>query len=237
MDKIEIMPNIYLTNDYALYLDDGIIAIADLHLGYEAVLQAQGVSIPKFQKKIIMNRLRNILQKYEPELIVVNGDFKHEFSRNLWQEWEEVREVLALLTKKAEVVLVRGNHDNYLKTITSKLNVPLVKRYSWGNLTFVHGHEKVKQEGHMVLGHDHPSLKLRDAIGASIKLPCFLFNKKEKIIVLPAISPLATGTNVVHKSKFLSPLLNEVDMSSSDVYAISEIGLLDFKKIRDLTAL
>ena len=237
MDKIEIMPNVYLTNDYALYLDDGIIAIADLHLGYEAVLQAQGVSIPKFQKKIIMNRLKNILQKYEPELIIVNGDLKHEFSRNLWQEWEEVREVLALLTKKAEVVLVRGNHDNYLKTITSKLNVPLVKRYSWGNLTFVHGHEKVKREGYMVLGHDHPSLKLRDAIGASIKLPCFLFNKKEKIIVLPAVSPLATGTNVVHTSKFLSPLLNEVDMSSSNVYAISEIGLLDFKKIRDLTVL
>lgn len=233
MNKIEISPGIEITKDYALYLEEERTAvIADLHLGYEGVLHEQGVSIPRFQKKIMLDHLRNILDSLNPKTILVNGDFKHEFSRNLREEWNEVSEVLDFLEKRAEVLLTRGNHDNFLKTILSKRGLDLPTKLKLGGMTFVHGHEDFTIEGKCVIGHEHPSLKLKDEIGATINLPCFLVSSK--IIVLPAFSPLAYGSDV-SSYPYLSPVLNKMSLEDAKVYALDDkIGLLDFKRLRDL---
>ena len=88
-----------LTDLYAVIIDD-IAIVADLHIGYEGVLRREGTMIPKYQKEILKKRLDNIIEKYQPSLLIINGDFKHEFGKNLWQEWNEVTEILDFLTKK-----------------------------------------------------------------------------------------------------------------------------------------
>jgi putative SbcD/Mre11-related phosphoesterase len=233
VDELEVLPGIFITKDYALWLEDKeCIVIADLHLGFEGVLYEEGFAMPRFQKAEMLRRLRDILRKYRPRKLIIDGDLKHEFSRNLHQEWKEVNEVLDFLEGKVDLLIARGNHDNYLKTILSKRGLPLRKSIRWKGLTFAHGHEDIEWKDLLVIGHEHPSVKLSDEIGASIKVPCFLVGKN--VIVLPAFSPLAYGTDVTQLNP-ISPPLKNIDFMNLEVFTIDEnLGILSFGKVKEL---
>ncbi|MCD6474591.1 MAG: metallophosphoesterase [Thermoplasmata archaeon] len=229
MHEIE-KDGIVISDTYAAYLPEhGIAVVSDLHIGYEGVLQREGVMIPKYQKKILMERLEKIIEKFEPELLIINGDFKHEFGKNLRQEWNEAMELLEFIKNKTNVLLVRGNHDNFLKTIASKADVRVVEHYKVGDITIFHGHKDMKGKK-KIIGHEHPSISLRDAVGAMVKLPCFLIS--DSITVLPALSPLASGTDVstADKEEYLSPVLKKEDIENLEIYAIAD-GLLFFSTV------
>lgn len=233
MDEVEVFPGILISRDFALYLKkEKTIIIADLHLGYEGALHEEGISIPRFQKRAMLKRMSRLIKRYEPETVIVDGDFKHEFSKNLRQEWREVNDVLDFLMENCKVKVIRGNHDNYLKTILSKRNVDLYERLDLGGIVLSHGHKDLTWEGILVMGHEHPSLALRDRVGALLKLPCFLVSPR--VIVLPAFTPLALGTDVTSFS-FLSPPLRHLDLRDASVYALDEeTGILDFSKLEKL---
>lgn len=271
--KKEIFKNVFITNENALYLKKSkAIIIADLHIGYEAEKQIQGISFPFFQKNILIEKLNLIIEKYYPKRIIINGDFKHNFSKNLRQEWNEVIGILKFLKDKANIILIKGNHDNFLRTIAKSQNVNLINSYFIDDFLLIHRDENLLNqydklikfqkkfaksitsknfEKNLILAHEHPSIKLRDELGVSVKLPCFLINKKRKIIVLPAFSPLALGQefsitkkfskkelkqkfsiNEYHSEKyansneFLSPILKK--LGYDEIIATSEIGLLEF---------
>jgi putative SbcD/Mre11-related phosphoesterase len=227
MEEVEISPGIRISRHLSLFVEDqSLLIIADLHLGYEGALLEQGVSIPRFQKNVMLERLKRLLEMYSPDRILINGDFKHEFSKNLVQEWEEVTEFLDFAIGQAKVELLRGNHDNFLKTILAKKGLDLSSTSTTEGVTFAHGHKDVSWEGLLVIGHEHPSLGLRDGIGATAKLPCFLVTPS--IIVLPAFSPLALGTDVTTR-RFISPPLRTVSPEKGRVYAVEDkTGLMDF---------
>lgn len=239
MQKVDLGNGIEIFDDYCLYLKNTkSVVIADLHLGYEGVMQSEGVFFPRYQKNVILNRLERIFDGLSPKEVIVNGDFKHEFSRNLNQEWREVKEVLDFLMKRTEVVMVRGNHDNYLKTILSKYNVELRDIYEQGKIILSHGHKEILREENQILimAHEHPSIRLRDEIGAGVRLPCFLYDEEAKMLVMPAFSPLATGTDVVSTpgDELISPILKNHGCKNFRVYAISDSELIDFKKVGEL---
>ncbi|NIA10168.1 MAG: phosphoesterase [Nitrospiraceae bacterium] len=232
--EVEIWDGIFATNDYCLNIpEERSVIIADLHLGYEGVLCMEGVAMPRYQGKVIMERLDNIMKRYGPEKVIVNGDFKHNFGRNLEQEWREVSNMLKFLCRESEVVLIRGNHDNFLKTIASKFGVPIMDEYEVAGATISHGHRRIEGK-RIIIAHEHPSIKLRDEVGATISLPCYLFS--DEIIVMPAFSPLASGTDVssADAGDYLSPVLRGCDMDKFKVLAISEVGLLDFSTVGDI---
>jgi putative SbcD/Mre11-related phosphoesterase len=233
MEDNEVFPGLRISRHHALFVEDqSLLVVADLHLGYEGALLEQGVSIPRFQKNVMLERLKRLLERYSPDRILINGDFKHEFSKNLTQEWEEVTEVLDFAVSQAEVKLLRGNHDNFLKTILAKKGLDLSSTSNADRLTFAHGHEDISWEDKLVIGHEHPSLGLRDRIGATAKLPCFLVTPS--VIVLPAFSPLALGTDVT-TLRFISPPLRSVPMEKGRVYAVEEkTGLLDFGMLEEI---
>src|SRR2546425_2893447 len=118
MDEIEVAPGLWATRHFALWLkEEDAVAISDLHLGFEAALAEQGVSIPRFQRREGLERLAPLLDAYEPEKLIIAGGFKHEFSKNLSDEWGEIKQVLRFLQQRTEPVIVRGDHDNFLATI------------------------------------------------------------------------------------------------------------------------
>ena len=233
MDELEVAPGLWATRHFALWLkEEGAVAISDVHLGFEAALAEQGVSIPRFQRREVLGRLARLLDAYEPEKLIIAGDFKHEFSKNLPDEWVEIKQVLRFLQQRTETIVVRGNHDNYLATILGDLRMTLHDRYDLGGCTFVHGHEDVQALGTIVMGHEHPAVKLRDPLGATVSVPAFLI--AERVVVLPAFSPLALGVNVA-SYPYLSPLLNRIDVDAARVVGIDEKeGLLDFGRVSDL---
>src|SRR5688572_20406308 len=144
MDRMEVAEGVEATRDFALFLrGERTLVISDLHLGFEGALAEQGVSIPRFQRRVILERLGTMLDRTKAEQLIVAGDFKHEFSKNLVDEWVEVKQVLRFLRDRVTPVLVRGNHDNYLATILGDLNMTLHPRADVGAYTIVHGHEEV----------------------------------------------------------------------------------------------
>ncbi len=224
-----------LTNDHcAIHTPSQTAIVADLHLGYEGAASQDGAYFPRVQKRAILQRFDRILKEYSPQTILINGDFKCTFDRNLDQEWSEIREVVEYLRKKVEVRLVRGNHDNFLANIIPpEWELPLVQRIP--GLLATHGHKPHRTGGRttVVLGHEHPSVMVRDEVGAAMKLQCYLYHPEKNVLVLPPLSTLATGYDVA-RDGFLSPILKPVPLAQFHVYALSEIGLMHLGRMGNL---
>ena len=236
MNELEIVPGLLISNDLCLIIPrERTAVISDLHLGYESVLEDTGLHLPRIQNERIEENLERIVERHKPQRFVILGDLKHEFSRNLAQEWSEVRRLLGVLMEQGEVIVVKGNHDNYLATIASKLGVDLVEEYSLAGWTFAHGHED-RPERPLVIGHEHPSIRLYDEVGGCVKMRCFVHLPRQKVLVLPAFSPLAPGTDftgITSESTF-SPVLQRSDMSEARAIACSDIGLLNLGPLAKL---
>jgi hypothetical protein len=248
MEDIQIFKSIKTVNGYPAILVESIDAtvIADLHLGYELALAEQGIFIPQTQLKEIMKTLGKILRKTKTRNLIIVGDVKHEFGEASNQEWREVKKLVEFLRKKVErIILIRGNHDNYLLTICSHIGIELYDPYYLEKgICFLHGHKKVEVPSKiietMIIAHEHPSLVLREGFDR-VKVPCLLYGKMKdgkNFICLPAISPLAEGTevNLSTRSDLLSPILRE-DVKFEDLVPITleeEVGALKFPKLKDL---
>src|SRR5207237_7890339 len=64
MDRLEIAKGVEATRDFALLLrDERALVISDLHLGFEGALAEQGVSIPRFQRRVILERLGQMFDR------------------------------------------------------------------------------------------------------------------------------------------------------------------------------
>ena len=218
MDEICI-DDITLTKYFMLYIEEYELAVmADFHLGYEDVMAQNGLFLPRIQRNYIMKMLENIYDKYSPKKFLIDGDLKHEFSRNMPQEWNEIEEVIDYISDRCELLVVRGNHDNFLKSILIRRGIELKEEYRIGKFLFIHGHKDYEIQGTTVIGHEHPSITLRDEIGSYIKLPCFLYSNE--LIVLPAVSIYASGTDIT-KNEFISPILKRY-RKNMKIFAIDE---------------
>ncbi|MFA5311976.1 MAG: metallophosphoesterase [Methanomassiliicoccales archaeon] len=235
----QVFPGARVTNDRCLWLENQeTIVIADLHIGLESALEADGLHFPRFQTEDMRESLIEIMDRYSPKRVVILGDLKHDFSRNVGQELAEVTSVLSLLKESAEVCLARGNHDNYLVNIAFKLGIEVEESFIIGGISMMHGHVRSDARP-LVIGHEHPSVKVFDEVRAYVRLPCFLHFEEERILVLPAFSPLAPGTDFTssYGSRAFSPSLHDAELGRAKVYACSEIGLLPLGDLDSLSNL
>lgn len=237
-DKFEIVepyPALY-------FQEEDVVIVSDLHLGLESLMASSGVYFPKFQLDEMKEEFENIIEKVEPEKIVINGDLKHEFSETTWEEREEVQDLLEFLTEKVEEVLIlKGNHDNYLIYAVKDFdNVKLEEKVVLDNATFLHGDEEIDLKNlnteYLIIGHEHPALALKDDLGIKEKVRCFLYGElvSKKIIVLPAMSKFAEGSQVnqIPKKRLLTPLLRETGVDHLKAIAVSEeAGIFEFPEV------
>jgi putative SbcD/Mre11-related phosphoesterase len=246
-DEVEIFPGIFTIKSYhAIYVKkiDSLV-ISDLQLGEELYLAEQGIFVPQVQLREIMKDLKGIFRIVKPKSVVINGDVKHEFGEASSQEWREVKELVSYLRKKVEeIILVRGNHDNYLLNIARKIGLKVFDPYYLAaDILFTHGHKKIKfprEAKTVIIGHEQPAILLVQGYDR-IKLPCLLYGKMKdgrNFICMPAFSPLAAGVavNAIEKEDLLSPILREeVDLEELIPIALDkEAGALKFPKIKNL---
>ncbi len=226
--------------------------IADLHLGYEGIMaEYYGVFLPKVQFAEEMENLKILLDSFDklPEKIILNGDIKHEFSETSYHEFREVSEFLSFLEKNfEEVIVIKGNHDNFIARVTGKFEkVKLVEIYKEKKFVFFHGHKLVKRVNELkgktvIVAHEHPSIAFYSHTGKKEKIPCFLYGRINsfELCVVPAFSTLAQGSeiNVLPKEELLSPLLREIDIEKLEVILVSkELGvkkLANIEKLRNI---
>ncbi|MBT3691147.1 metallophosphoesterase [Candidatus Woesearchaeota archaeon] len=228
---MEIQKNIEII-DLALYLKkEKILIISDLHLGYEEALNKQGILMPRFQFEDIIKRLKEILKKVNPELIIINGDLKHEFGTISRTEWKQVIDLIDFFKNK-KILLIKGNHDNILGPIAKKKNVKLVENYEINNLLITHGHKIPKKLNKtIIIGHEHPAISFEGRKDQKYK--CFLKGKykRKNLIVMPSFNLIQQGTDVT-KQKTLSPFLKK-DLKNFEVYIVED-KVYKFGKIKKL---
>ena len=66
-----------------------------------------------------------------------------------------------------------------------------------GETLFGHGDAEIGNEAgavRIVIGHEHPAISFGDGVSSSMKCPCFMVS--ERLVILPAFSRWAAGTNV-----------------------------------------
>ncbi|WP_297501808.1 metallophosphoesterase [Thermococcus sp.] len=206
-------------SEKALLLGNNLI-VADLHLGYEVAMAREGFYLPWVFHETV-GRLAGIIERFKPKRLVIDGDLKHSFIPE-WREREELRTFVEKVSPLVdETVLVRGNHD--VGTLwLRELGVEVVDELDIGHWKLVHGHKLVEGE-RFIIGHEHPAIRLRDEVGAVIKVPVFLVG--EKLIVLPAFSPWAYGNDVLRE--VVSPFLRLIREDFRVIVPL-EGELLDF---------
>jgi len=233
VDSIEIMPGVRICNDRCLVLSDGpTVVIGDLHLGYEKALEDEGLYLPRMNTDSIRNSLNRIICRYEPERIVLLGDIKHDFARAPYECRYDVTSIVKMLTDAAEVIIVKGNHDNFLQNILSDTG-PDVKDFAdIGGLRLEHGHIDSGVRP-VAIGHEHPSVKISDAMSGSVKLQCFMHSENDGVIVIPPFSPFSSGSDLASE-QFMSDACKKADMDNAYVYGVSEIGMIRLGRLGKL---
>lgn len=194
-DRLRVLPG-----GAALIMPEEVLVIADLHLGCEAALEQEGLSLPRVQTRKIGSYVRELIDSVSPSRLIVAGDLKHNFSRNLAQEWEDVSRFVRDLSEAAPMVVVKGNHDNFLGSILRELGTPLVRETEVGGVRVAHGHSGAPSDIPTIIGHIHPSIGLRDGVDARTKDRCFLYNERAQMLILPALSLVASGLDVVEQT-------------------------------------
>jgi putative SbcD/Mre11-related phosphoesterase len=228
--------------------EKGILAVGDLHLGYEYQLQQSGVLIPEQQIEEVIEELKTIFneikeKKFKLKKIVFIGDIKHSFSYE-WKEKNYFNEVINFLksyVKDKDIILIKGNHD----TIDYSFSDRLQDYYIEGDLAFCHGHElfmeildkKIKT---IIMGHLHPSVIISDKQNIKReKYKCFLigkFNKKE-IIIMPSFLSTIEGTTInslEYEYEDYFSIIPRKTLMAFEVYVVGEKEVYSFGKISKL---
>ena len=225
--------------DLALVIRNNLI-ISDLHLGYEEALNAEGIMVPKFQYQKIIARLEKIISRTECSRVIVTGDLKHEFGKITRQEWGETLNFIEFLKKHfEEVILIKGNHDNFTKFIAKKTDLAVYDSFSTGDFLLLHG-DKVpanvekSSENTIIIGHEHPCIGLRSGERLE-KIKCFLKGgfKGKNLVVMPSFNFITEGSDVLHE-KPLSPFLKNNIINDFEVFGVESFEILYFGKIKDI---
>ena len=157
-----------------------VVVIGDLHIGWEVMLAQQGIHIPSQTAKML-SRLRVIIEKEKPTKLLILGDVKHSVTGAEIEEWRDVPEFFeALLKLVPSIQVILGNHDGNLEPLTPS-QVELIHSTGmvlWNRFGLFHGHAWPVPEilgcETLILGHLHPAVTLRDALGYRLTRPAWV---------------------------------------------------------------
>lgn len=213
-----------------------LLVLADFHMGFEEALNKQGILVPRFQFKDIIQRLEKIFTKIKPDIIVVNGDIKHEFGTISDQEWRETLKLIDFLAKHCKkLLLTKGNHDTILGPIAKKRNIEVVDNFIVDEIIVTHGHKIPKDIAKyktIIMGHEHPAVSIHERVRTE-KFKCFIVGKykRKRLIVQPSFNIVTEGTDVLRED-ILSPFLKQ-NLGNFDVYVVAD-KVYNFGKLKNL---
>jgi len=228
--------------------EKGILAIGDLHLGYEYRIQQSGVLVPEAQieeikeeLKIIFNEIKE--KKFKLKKIIFIGDLKHSFSYE-WKEKNYFKELLNFLKEYIDdkkIILIKGNHDTIDYSFSDRLKDYFIE----DEIAFSHGHEAFpeifeKKIKTIVMGHLHPSVILSDSQNIKReKYKCFLVGKfkKKEIIILPSFLATIEGTtinSINEEYEDYFSIIPKKNLMNFEAFVVGEKEVYDFGKIKKL---
>lgn len=173
------------------------LIVADLHFGKPAAFRMSGIPVPEATTASDLHRLDELLLEHRSERLIILGDFFHS-AAGLQPEMMDA--VADWCRKKGalDIVLVPGNHDKKAGGPPTCWNIQNVPD-GWSLAPFSFFHEPRDIPGrHVLAGHIHPAISLREKFGSGMRVPCFWF--AQTCAVLPAFGSF-TGTHSIHPSR------------------------------------
>jgi putative SbcD/Mre11-related phosphoesterase len=201
----------FLYNEPAILIGKNLI-IADTHFGMEAEALSYSIAMKKIRKNL--EKIKNLVEKFNVKRLIVTGDFKHRIPREERdEEVEEIerkinsRKIIEEIKSFVDLKIVSGNHDGGLKEKVSELIID--------RIGIIHGHkwpsENILNCKLIICSHIHPFYTIEDKFGKR-KEKVFLVGKftekfyedyekkfkkkikeRSKVIVIPPFNDLAQG--------------------------------------------
>jgi putative SbcD/Mre11-related phosphoesterase len=197
--QFQVSADLFLDSRRAMWLpNDRVLAVADLHLGYAWAHRLSGQLMPITPANDTLARLSELQRDYEPTEIVVLGDIVHRAVALDVLE-DEMRELVDGLSPGSVLTFLAGNHDRQLQGVLDRWQLPVqlsaARLIGRNHLTHGDNPAAANEPGkRLVIGHEHPAITIGDGVTTSQKCPCFLVS--ETMVVLPAFSRWAAGTNI-----------------------------------------
>lgn len=236
IELLEGLPAIYIKSLKS-------IVISDPHLGYEGVMAKRGMLLPKVNYKKMIEILEAALKKTKAGTIIVDGDIKNEFSTVDPEEFNELFDFVSFAKeKKVKLILIKGNHDNFVERYREPFKLTVAaQELRLNDYVFFHGEElpvDLKKTKMLIMGHEHPAIGVMNAAGTKEKIRCFLFGKYKgvPILVLPAMNYYAAGTDVNFHPKrhLLAPIFKHMDIDKMRAIAVGYGSTIDFGTVGKL---
>jgi len=175
-----------------------IIVVGDLHIGWEVTLSRQGIHVPSQTSKMLL-RLKEIIRNEKPTRVIMLGDVKHSVSGAELEEWRDVPEFFEELAKLVPCIqVVLGNHDGNLEPLTpsSVQLIPSTGIELWKKFGLIHGHAwpapQLLECETLILGHLHPAITLRDAMGYRLTKPVWIIAPCDVRKLIPGVLKAAS---------------------------------------------
>jgi putative SbcD/Mre11-related phosphoesterase len=151
--------------------DERVLCVADYHAGIEVGLRYErGVELASAADTRLA-RLERLLDRTAPDRLLVLGDLVHRIGRPDGDEVDELRTLVDRVTDRVSMTLVPGNHDGGVADAVPELEVADAAGLRLGPVGFLHGHtwpaRDVLRAEVVCMGHEHPAVKLEDAVGGS----------------------------------------------------------------------
>jgi len=237
--------------DRPALLAGDLLVIADLHIGLEEELREKGIHIPS-RAQVMADRIEDIAERHGAKRLVLLGDVKHLVPKMASRERRDVYLFFRGLAERFEEIrIAQGNHDGMLKNIAPRsVRFHSPHGFRLDDVGFCHGHawpyKKVMEARTLVMGHNHPAVAFKDALGARQILPCWIrapFLRRHRryaklpreAIVVPTFNELCGGMPVNDvRARFLGPLFHDglVRVEEASIHLLDGT---DLGRLRDIT--
>lgn len=235
--------------------DERALVVADYHAGIEVGLRYQrGVELES-NAAVRRERLLSLLADTDADRLVVLGDLAHRIAAPEGEERDELEALIDAVTERVPFTLVVGNHDpGVAEEFAADLDVVRSGGGRIGDVGFVHGHTwpdaEVLGADVVCMGHEHPQVKLEDAVGGSRTERAWLRGPLKKapfvaevgpavdevwndpeLVVFPAFNDRSGGTWVnVEGQEFLAPFLPDA-LDDGDAYLLDGTRLGNYRRV------
>lgn len=254
----------FINNEPALLISDKeqgkILAIADLHIGIEHEMYKSGITIAPQAEKLY-KKIHRLLRMTKADKLVIIGDLKHKIPGISFRELKQIPKFIDPIAKKADIILVKGNHDTELHGLfPDNVDVLDAQGIRIGQYGFFHGHAWPDKEllscDYLFTAHIHPTIEFIDDFDFRLVEKVWVKNKlKEKIlrekyklkkkkdfkfgelqtIIFPSFNPIISGVslNSNKKRNYIGPLLSSgvFDVRKAEAYMLDGTLLGEIRKI------
>lgn len=184
------------------------VCVADLHIGYELSLREKGVRLASGLERM-KEELVALLEETGAERLVLLGDVKHSIPGAGSEEMLELRNFFSSLSEKAEIVVVKGNHDGNIGEFAREAKIFGSSGTVVDEVGLFHGNAwpapGVVECGWAILGHIHPCVEVADSEGRRTTERAWAVGKSDgkkllerypdangklNLVLMPAFNPL-----------------------------------------------